>query len=82
MQHKIILLKQANPTILYKKKKTQQNAFKNPTNSKIVMYKVIALGETEELEEPQAHERQYETWKNICIGINLDEASVPGWKLP
>jgi hypothetical protein len=60
MQHKIILLKQANPTILYKKK-TQQNAFKNPTNSKIVMYKVIALGETEELEEPKAHERQYET---------------------
>jgi len=42
------------------------------------MCKVTALGETEELEDPKAHEGQYKTWKNICIGINLDEASVPG----
>jgi hypothetical protein len=46
-----------------------------------VMCKVTALGEIEELEDPKAHERRYKTWKNICIGINLDEASVPGWKL-
>jgi hypothetical protein len=42
------------------------------------MCKVTALGEIEELEDPKAHERQYKTIKNICISINLDEASVPG----
>jgi hypothetical protein len=49
MQHKIIMMKQANPTTSYGgKKNPQQNAFKNPTNSKTVMCKVTALEETEE----------------------------------
>jgi hypothetical protein len=62
MQHKIIMMKQANPTLYTKKKKKPQpNAFKNPTNSKTVMCKVTALGEIEELEDPKAHERRYKT---------------------
>jgi len=57
MQHKISMLKQANPTTLHRKKNPQQNVFKNLTNSKTVMCKVAALGETEVLVGPKAHER-------------------------